>query len=84
MRELLGAARGLTSQWLAVAVSREANVDADRLSHPARRGEVESDATAAGLRTRSATLPGRCWDALRRAMGVEAGGVEVARRRRRR
>eukprot|EP00965_Chrysotila_dentata_P160270 5292480-Pleurochrysis_carterae.AAC.1 len=39
MRELLRGARMLTSQWLAVSVPREANGDADRLSHPHRLGE---------------------------------------------
>eukprot|EP00965_Chrysotila_dentata_P166556 5498871-Pleurochrysis_carterae.AAC.2 len=39
MRALLSGARGLTKQWLAVAVPQEANVDADRLSHPARLEE---------------------------------------------
>eukprot|EP00965_Chrysotila_dentata_P106148 3506078-Pleurochrysis_carterae.AAC.1 len=38
MRALLQSARALTKQWLAVAVPREANGDADRLSHPLQLG----------------------------------------------
>eukprot|EP00965_Chrysotila_dentata_P127966 4231534-Pleurochrysis_carterae.AAC.1 len=34
MRRLLRGARELCAQWLAVSVPREANADADRLSHP--------------------------------------------------
>eukprot|EP00965_Chrysotila_dentata_P037986 1262726-Pleurochrysis_carterae.AAC.1 len=48
MRALLAHARRLTIQWLAVAVPREANVDADRLSHPRLLGAVEADVRAAG------------------------------------
>eukprot|EP00965_Chrysotila_dentata_P046767 1552843-Pleurochrysis_carterae.AAC.1 len=39
MRKLLARACGLTSQWLAMAILREANGDADRLSHPAKMEE---------------------------------------------
>ena len=46
MRALLPAPEGPI--WLAVAVPREANVDADRLSHPAQYGNVEADATRRG------------------------------------
>eukprot|EP00965_Chrysotila_dentata_P068022 2250239-Pleurochrysis_carterae.AAC.1 len=49
MRKLLAGARGLTSQWLAVAILREAHGDADRLSHPAKLEEVLRDARSAGL-----------------------------------
>eukprot|EP00965_Chrysotila_dentata_P129808 4290973-Pleurochrysis_carterae.AAC.1 len=36
IRALLGAARTLTPHWLGVSVPRDANVDADRLSHPSQ------------------------------------------------
>eukprot|EP00965_Chrysotila_dentata_P092138 3041915-Pleurochrysis_carterae.AAC.1 len=75
MRELLRGARTLVSQWLAVSVPREANVDADRLSHPRLLSEVEADVVAAGWRVARARVPQRCWDAVRRAThlaGLEA------------
>eukprot|EP00965_Chrysotila_dentata_P113932 3767249-Pleurochrysis_carterae.AAC.1 len=50
MRRVLRGARGLCAQWLAVSVPREANGDADRLSHPDRLPEVAVDAERAGLR----------------------------------
>eukprot|EP00965_Chrysotila_dentata_P174426 5757890-Pleurochrysis_carterae.AAC.1 len=78
MRELLRSARRLTSQWLAVSVPREANGDADRLSHPRLVGAVAAEAEAAGWRTARARIPQRCWEALRRAM--HAGGLEAAER----
>eukprot|EP00965_Chrysotila_dentata_P111616 3690416-Pleurochrysis_carterae.AAC.1 len=78
MRELLGQARRLTSQWLAVSVPRDANVDADRLSHPHLLQEVVADAEAAGLRTRRARCTPACWAALSAAM--DAGGAEMAER----
>eukprot|EP00965_Chrysotila_dentata_P007489 243110-Pleurochrysis_carterae.AAC.1 len=49
MRALVKEMRGLAAQWLAVAVPREANGDADRLSHPAQAAAVRAEARAAGL-----------------------------------
>eukprot|EP00965_Chrysotila_dentata_P092386 3049192-Pleurochrysis_carterae.AAC.1 len=60
MRELLRGARLLTSQWLAVSVPREANGDADRLSHPHLLGEVAADVEAAGWRAAHARILQRC------------------------
>ena len=45
-------------RWLGVAVPRELNVDADRLSHPSMAPAVVADAAAAGLRT--VVLAGSC------------------------
>eukprot|EP00965_Chrysotila_dentata_P192162 6175008-Pleurochrysis_carterae.AAC.1 len=78
MRELLRGARRLTSQWLAVSVSREANGDADRLSHPHLLGTVTADAEGAGWRTARARIPQQCWEALRIANHI--GGRETAER----
>eukprot|EP00965_Chrysotila_dentata_P147602 4873299-Pleurochrysis_carterae.AAC.1 len=78
MRTLLAHARRLTSQWLAVSVPREANRDADRLSHPTLLGEVQRDAAAAGWRVRRARVPAECWRALAEATRV--GGMEMAER----
>eukprot|EP00965_Chrysotila_dentata_P046932 1557732-Pleurochrysis_carterae.AAC.1 len=83
MRKLLAGARGLTSQWLAVAIPREANGDADRLSHPAKLEEMLRDARSAGLQARVARIPGQCWAAMRAAM-EEAPGADGASKRRRR
>eukprot|EP00965_Chrysotila_dentata_P055069 1827206-Pleurochrysis_carterae.AAC.1 len=78
MREVLRAARGLTAQWLAVSVPREANTDADRLSHPSLLEAVAAEAREAGLTVRRARIPEACW----RTLGVAAriGGQEVAER----
>eukprot|EP00965_Chrysotila_dentata_P078806 2598773-Pleurochrysis_carterae.AAC.1 len=76
MRTLLAGARTLTPHWLAVSVARDANVDADRLSHPAQLGTVIAEAEAAGLQPRVAEIRERCWEVLRGAM--RQGGDEVA------
>eukprot|EP00965_Chrysotila_dentata_P095976 3171372-Pleurochrysis_carterae.AAC.1 len=68
LRELLRGARSLASQWLAVSVAREANVDADRLSHPHLLDAVKAEAEAEGWRVMQAHVPQSCWEALRRAM----------------
>jgi hypothetical protein len=67
MREVLQPARELTGLWLAVSVPREANVDADRLSHPELYGEVAESAVTAGLAVRRARITEASWAMLRRA-----------------
>eukprot|EP00965_Chrysotila_dentata_P116831 3861483-Pleurochrysis_carterae.AAC.1 len=74
MRTLLRGARALCQQWLAVSVPREANGDADRLSHPHMLGAVLAEAEAAGLRAHVARVPDACWAALRRAAAEGAEG----------
>jgi len=82
LRELVRAARGTAQQWLAVAVPREANIDADILSHPARWEEVRAAAELGGLRVMRVHAPAECWRALRAAiqlpMGREAEGWREA------
>eukprot|EP00965_Chrysotila_dentata_P013064 431152-Pleurochrysis_carterae.AAC.1 len=78
MRELLRRARRLTPQWLAVSVPREANVDADRLSHPHLLERVAADAEGAGWRTWRARIPRHCWEAL--SVAMHSGGEEMAER----
>eukprot|EP00965_Chrysotila_dentata_P063848 2115889-Pleurochrysis_carterae.AAC.3 len=78
MREVLRAARRLTAQWLAVSVPREANVDADRLSHPRLFDTVAAEARSAGLAVQRARIPESCWRTLRDA--ARTGGQEVAER----
>ena len=68
MHHILVQARRASTVWLGVAVPREANVDADRLSHPALRHLVEREASEARLRVHSVRLGDRHWDALREAL----------------
>ena len=49
MRVLLAAARRVSSMWLGAHVPREANLDADRLSHPEQAAQVVAEAEAVGL-----------------------------------
>ena len=73
MRSLVMDARSVTQQWLAVAVPREANSDADRLSHPAQLGEVEASAREAGFRVKHATISPDHWARLRAACELARG-----------
>ena len=72
MDALLQAARRRVKQWLGVAIPREWNLDADRLSHPAQLGAVLADARAAGLTPHVVSTPDECWLALRAAMHLAA------------
>jgi hypothetical protein len=65
MNQIISHARVSCTQWLAVTVPREANVDADILSHPARAGEVSVMAESAGLRVVRAPILEEDWRALR-------------------
>ena len=76
MDHLLAAARRRVRQWLGVAVPREWNRDADRLSHPENLDAVLADARAAGLTPSVARTPDDCWAALREAMRLEAHSDE--------
>ena len=89
LRSLVRHARRDCRQWLAVAVPREWNVDADTLSHPVRWGEVSAAAQAAGLKVRGAStadgatlrplaVPDRCWAALRAAIALPMGRAAAA------
>eukprot|EP00965_Chrysotila_dentata_P139102 4600111-Pleurochrysis_carterae.AAC.4 len=46
---------------------REANGDADRLSHPDRMPKVAAEAASAGTCVHAARMPANCWEALREA-----------------
>ena len=76
------AARNETCHWLAAAVPRELNCDADTLFHPARWREVQASAEAAGLRVVRAHVPAECWAALREAMQLPMGREAAAWRER--
>ena len=49
MQCILGAIQSMAGSWVSVKVPREANLDADRLSHPAQLDDVVADARLASL-----------------------------------
>ena len=68
MRPLAQAARSAPWSWANAHVPREANTDADRLSHPAQLRHVRADAEAAQLRTHMLELTGDDWRLLEAAI----------------
>ena len=78
LRSLVLAVRSECTQWLAAAVPRELNQDADTLSHPSRWLEVKALAESAGLAVRRVHTPSRCWVALRAAMSLPMGREAAA------
>ena len=83
MRRVVQGGRELCEQWLAVAIPREWNLDADRLSHPSNLPELRAEAEAMGLRVTIAEIPDECWRALREAAAVGVASVSGPKRRRR-
>ena len=75
LRGLLAEARSVSEQWLGVSIPREANLDPDVLSHPARVGEVIDAAAAAGLTVRRVRVTERAWVNLRKAMWLPMGSA---------
>lgn len=74
MRTLVRAARGLSTQWLAVHVPRELNLDADLLSHPREFQRVEAAALGGGVDTvLRARIDDGMWAHIRAAMHVGVG-----------
>jgi hypothetical protein len=78
LRSLVLAARLECTQWLAAAVPRELNQDADTLSHPSRWLEVRALAESVGIAVRRVHVPSRCWTALRAAMALPMGREAAA------
>ena len=78
LRSLVLAVRSECTQWLAAAVPRELNQDADTLSHPSRWLEGKALAESAGLAVRRVHTPSRCWVALRAAMSLPMGREAAA------
>lgn len=80
LRVLLAAARRISSMWLSAHVPREANLDADRLSHPQQAAQVVAEAQAVGL---TVHLVRPDWGPL--AAAIEEGTRRsIGRRRRKR
>ena len=75
LRSLISIARACAPLWLGIAIPREANIDADRLSHPHLYDAVAADAVAAGLRVHRVRIPAesRLWDDLRTAARLGVG-----------
>ena len=72
MRAILAEARRMSPFWLGVHVPREANRDADLLSHPQNLNLLMAAAFALGFRPRHARVPKQCWDTLRSALNIGA------------
>ena len=73
MHLLVVAARRLAAEWLAVSVPREANGDADTLSHPERARIIVAAAKAAGLivhEPKDVPISESAWRALRGAIAA--------------
>ena len=83
MRVLTDAARGCGLGWLAAQVMRDANQDADRLSHPPLLPAVCLEAESAGLRVVMFTPDETDWDLLRDAISISTSGRPRRRKRRR-
>ena len=77
LRRIIRIARACAPLWLGIAIPREANVDADRLSHPHLYEEVAADAAAAGLRVHRVRIvsDSGLWDDLRAAAQLGVGNV---------
>ncbi|KAL3922701.1 MAG: hypothetical protein SGPRY_004464 [Prymnesium sp.] len=69
MRFMARGLRTIAARWLGVHIPREANMDADRLSHPSRFSEeVARKATEWGLAVVRLDVPGWCWAVLEEAI----------------
>ena len=86
MRQLVEAAREGAIPWVSVHVHREANVDADRLSHPDMLSDVIADAVAAGFLGESVhvlALAASDWALLDTAIATSPHSHPKRRKRRR-
>ena len=79
MRNLLAVAREFTRTWLGVHVPRQANRDADGLSHPAGAESMVEGARKAGFNAHRVRVPDSYFDSLRAALGLGRLGREEKR-----
>ena len=82
MQRLAAAAREETWAWLGVHITRDGNLDADRLSHPAQLEAVVADAEAAGLRVVRVRPNEADWAILAEAIAASACAARRKRKRR--
>ena len=75
MRATLRGARQLTGEWVAVAIPRTLNLDADRLSHPEHLPEVAAEAERAGLRVHIVRIRSESWTTLEAAIQTAAAAA---------
>ena len=68
-------ARAVSDEWLAVAVPRERNSDADLLTHPDRAAEVIQRARDAGYHVVMPRIADVAWSQLRAAMQLGTGAI---------
>lgn len=73
IRHMLAESRAVAQSWMGVAVPREWNTDADRLSHPSMAADVARDAADAGLRVVWLTVPPWMFTVLRAASLLPMG-----------
>jgi hypothetical protein len=83
LRVLVAAARSEGWPWVSAHVPREANVDADRLSHTDLLQEVRSDAEAAGLQVTELELNESDWQLLSEAILASAHSSGRRKKRKR-
>ena len=83
MRVLSAVATAQPWPWVSAKVPREANVDADRLSHPSLAEAVAADAEAADLVVTPLVLLDEDWGLLREAIEASSGGQRRRQKRRR-
>ena len=81
VRALVSVAEACPWAWVGAKVPREANLDADRLSHPAQATEVQSDAMRAGLTVRPVSLQEGDWAVLFDAITSSSAARGAKRRR---
>ena len=80
VRHLLEAAAASPWAWIGAKVPREANLDADRLSHPAQAADVRGEAARSGLAVHELKLLRSDWALLEEAISLTAGAGAKRRR----
>jgi hypothetical protein len=81
VRSLLADAFATTQSWVGAKIPRTANVDADRLSHPATFADVKADARRAGLHVCELQPSQEDWEALHRAVAASAARPTRSKKR---
>ena len=82
IRSLLALASEAAPEWVGVKIPRTANLDADRLSHPAMFPAVQAAARLAGLHVCEVFPSGEDWGALHEAVAASAHRPVRAKKKR--